>query len=266
MASHDARLSKFEADFKQQQSEVTNKIDTLLKVINDRMKGLLPSDTVKNLKLNVNSTSSVSKNGSAYVQNEIPKKLKDPKLFTLPCRLEDSKPFDTLANLGSCVNLIPLFLYKKLKFGLLVEIESVLGLADVTNAYPVGVVRDIEVHIGRGFLETASVIIDYKKSKIVVGEGYTRLVFRVKEIEHGEEEVLYWTTQARRSSYGLGRNTNIIDPQNPFYLENDFINTNAPGEWELARDAEINPFKDVLVFRKVIEFIGAIPINLKGNK
>nr|GEV83447.1 hypothetical protein [Tanacetum cinerariifolium]GEW51254.1 hypothetical protein [Tanacetum cinerariifolium] len=46
----DARLSKFEADFKQQQSEITNKIDTVLKVISDRLAGALPSDTVKNLK------------------------------------------------------------------------------------------------------------------------------------------------------------------------------------------------------------------------
>ncbi|GKD76033.1 hypothetical protein Tco_1334315, partial [Tanacetum coccineum] len=51
MAFQDARLSKFEADFKQQQSEMTNKIDTVLKAIPDRIAGALPSDTVKNLKL-----------------------------------------------------------------------------------------------------------------------------------------------------------------------------------------------------------------------
>ncbi|GKB94298.1 hypothetical protein Tco_0980435 [Tanacetum coccineum] len=51
MASQDARLSKFEADFKQQQSEMTNKIDTVLKTITDRLAGSLPSDTVKNPKL-----------------------------------------------------------------------------------------------------------------------------------------------------------------------------------------------------------------------
>ncbi|GJT94988.1 MAK10-like protein [Tanacetum coccineum] len=56
MASQDARLSKFEADFKQQQSEMTNKIDTVLKAITDRIAGALPSDTIKNPKL---STSSV---------------------------------------------------------------------------------------------------------------------------------------------------------------------------------------------------------------
>ncbi|GKB41323.1 hypothetical protein Tco_0886265, partial [Tanacetum coccineum] len=49
MASKDARLSKFEADFKQQQSEMTNKIDIVLKAITDRIAGALPSDTVKNL-------------------------------------------------------------------------------------------------------------------------------------------------------------------------------------------------------------------------
>ncbi|GJR40514.1 MAK10-like protein [Tanacetum coccineum] len=51
MASQDTRLSKFEADFKQQQSEMTNKIDTMLKAITDGIVGILPSDTVKNPKL-----------------------------------------------------------------------------------------------------------------------------------------------------------------------------------------------------------------------
>nr|GEU76712.1 MAK10-like protein [Tanacetum cinerariifolium] len=51
MASQDARLKKFGANFKHQQSEMTNKIDTALKAIIDRIVGALPSDTVKNLKL-----------------------------------------------------------------------------------------------------------------------------------------------------------------------------------------------------------------------
>ncbi|GJY66644.1 hypothetical protein Tco_0468882 [Tanacetum coccineum] len=59
MASQDARLSEFEVDFKQQQGELTNKIDTDLKAITDRITRALPSNTVKNPKLNVNSTSPV---------------------------------------------------------------------------------------------------------------------------------------------------------------------------------------------------------------
>ncbi|GJW81475.1 MAK10-like protein [Tanacetum coccineum] len=46
-----ARLSKFKADFKRQQGETTNKIDTVLKAITDQIASTLPSDTVKNPKL-----------------------------------------------------------------------------------------------------------------------------------------------------------------------------------------------------------------------
>nr|GEV93205.1 MAK10-like protein [Tanacetum cinerariifolium] len=59
MASQDARLSKFESDFKQQQGKMTHKIDTVLKAITDRITGALPSEMVKNPKLNINVTSPV---------------------------------------------------------------------------------------------------------------------------------------------------------------------------------------------------------------
>ncbi|GJZ86574.1 hypothetical protein Tco_0658184, partial [Tanacetum coccineum] len=78
-------------------------------------------------------------------------------------------------------------------------------------------------------LATASAVKDCKKSKIVVGEGVTRLIFGVKEINQGEEEVPYWTTLGKRESY---------EPQ-----------TSTDG----------------IVFRKMVEFLGALPINLKGN-
>ncbi|GJW37861.1 reverse transcriptase domain-containing protein [Tanacetum coccineum] len=284
LSFQDARLSKFEADFKQQQIEMTNKIGTLLKAINDRMKGVLPGDTVKNSKLNVNPSSLVSfarsypmedpqnkyveslelgKNESAFVQGEMPQKMKDPELFTLPCRLGDSKPFDTLPDLRSCVNLIPFYLFKTLNIRILKETKNVLRLADETRSYSIGIVKNIEVYVGklklledfyiidmekdptsplrvgRGFLETASAVIDCRKTKIAVGEGVTILIFRVKEI-------------------GLGARP-------PYYLEKEFMNDHLPGELEIARDAELNPFKDVLVFRKMVEFLGTIPINLKGN-
>ncbi|GJT87508.1 MAK10-like protein [Tanacetum coccineum] len=90
--------------------------------------------------------------------------------------------------------------------------------------------------VGKGFLATANAVIDCKKVKIAVGEGLTRSIF-----EDG------------------------IGAQPPYYAKRDFWNNHLPGEWGIARDAEVNPFKDILVFRKMVEFIGAIPINLKGN-
>ncbi|GKB63259.1 MAK10-like protein, partial [Tanacetum coccineum] len=323
MASQDARLSKFEADFKQQQSEMTNKIDIVLKAITDRIEGALPSDTVKNPKLSTSlvlsarsyptidpqcsshpSTSinaikthskedlhlllpvlevlahasiynaildkyvkslELGKNGPAFVQGEVPAKMEYLRLFTLPCRLGDSKPFDTLVDLGSCVNIIPLYLFKKLNIGLLEETDHIFGLGDGTKSYPVGIIKDVEVHkgklkllndfyvidmkkdpetrllVGRGFLATSNAVIDCRMAKIAVGEGITR------------------------ESYKPRPRSNGVGAQTPYYAKKDFLDCHLPGESKIARDAELNPFKDVLVFRRMVEFFGAISINLKSN-
>ncbi|GKD92975.1 reverse transcriptase [Tanacetum coccineum] len=151
--------------------------------------------------------------------------MEDPGQFTIPCKLGDSKPFDTLADLGSCVNIIPLYLFKKLNIGLLEETDHIFGLANRTKSYPIGIVKDVQVHIGklkllndfyvidmkkdpetpllvgRGFLATANAIIDYRMAKIAVEEGITRSVFGVKGVDLGEEEATYWTTLRKRESY-----------------------------------------------------------------
>ncbi|GJR14036.1 MAK10-like protein [Tanacetum coccineum] len=229
----------------------------------------------------------LGKNGSAFVQGDIPVKMEDPGLFTLPCRLGDSEPFDTLADLGSCVNIIPLYLYKKLNKELLEETDHIFGLANRTKSYPVGIVKDVEVRIGklkllndfyvidmkkdpetpllvgRGFLATANAVIDCRMAKIAIGEGITRSVFSVKGVILGEDEAPYWTTLGKRESYKPRPSSDGVGARTPYYARKDFLDCHLPGEWEIARDAEHNPFKDVLVFRRMVEFLGAI---LLGSK
>ncbi|GJV53330.1 MAK10-like protein [Tanacetum coccineum] len=202
----------------------------------------------------------LGKNRSAFVQGEVYAKIEDPRLFTLPCRLGDSKPFDTLADLGSCVNIIPLYLFKKLNIRLLEETDHVFGLADGTKSYPVGIVKDVEVHIGK-----LKLLNDFYKSQNSGRRRITRSIFRVKGVDLGEEEAPYWTTLGKRESYKPRPSSDGIGAQTPYYVRKDFLDCYLPGEWEIARDAKINPFKDVLVFRRMVEFLGALPINLKGN-
>ncbi|GJT04511.1 hypothetical protein Tco_0838973 [Tanacetum coccineum] len=267
MASSDARLTKFEADFKQQQSEMTPKLTHVLKAITDQIAGALPSDMVKNPKLSTSlvlsacsypkidpqcsshpSTSinsikahskeatisqisllrlgmeietqqpeepeptledefqdfhlnlpvlevldhaliynaildkyveslELEKNGLAFVQEEIPAKMEDPGLFTQPCRLGDSEPFDTLADLRSMVyNIIPPhFTSFKSQHRLLKRPNLFIGLADGTKSYPVGIIKDVEVRIGKLKLLNDFYVIDIKKdpkTTLLVGRGF----------------------------------------------------------------------------------------------
>ncbi|GJR82855.1 MAK10-like protein [Tanacetum coccineum] len=168
--------------------------------------------------------------------------MEDPRLFTLPCRLGHSKPFDTLADLESWVNIIPLYLFKKLNIGLLEETDHIFGLADGTKSYPVRIVKEVEVHIGKLKLLNDFYVIDMKKdleTSLLVGRGFLATANVVID-------------------YGVGTQT-------LYYARKDFLDCHLPREWEISRDAELNPFKDTLVFRRMVEFLGAIPINLKCN-
>nr|GEX94625.1 MAK10-like protein [Tanacetum cinerariifolium] len=192
-------------------------------------------------------------------------------------------------NLRSCVNIILLYLFKKLNIGLLEETDHIFGLADGTKSYPVEIVKDIMVHIGKlrllndfymldmkknpetpllvgkGFLATANIVIDCRMAEIAVGEEITRSIFSVKGTNLGEEEAPYWTTLEKRESYKPRPSTDGIGAKPPYYARKDFTDCNFLGEWEISRDAELNPFKDTLVFRRMVDFLGAIPINLNCN-
>ncbi|GJU02278.1 MAK10-like protein [Tanacetum coccineum] len=184
----------------------------------------------------------LGKNGSAFVQGEILAKIEDLRLFTLPCRLGDSKPFDTLADLGSCVN-ITLYLFKKLNIGLLEETDHIFGLADGTKSYPVGIVKDVEVHIGKLKLLNDFYIIDMKKdpeTPLLVGRGFVATANAVIDCRMAKIAESY---QPRPSSDGVG--------ETPYYATKDFLDCHLPGEWEISTDVELNPFKDTLVFRRM---------------
>nr|GEV90211.1 MAK10-like protein [Tanacetum cinerariifolium] len=104
---------------------------------------------------------------------------------------------------------------RELNIGLLEETDHIFRLADGTKSYPVRIVKDVKVHIGklktlndfyvidikkdpetlllvgRGFLATTNAIIDGMMAKIAVVEGITMSVFRVKGVDLGEEEAPY---------------------------------------------------------------------------
>ncbi|GJV03611.1 MAK10-like protein [Tanacetum coccineum] len=236
---------------------------------------MLPSDTIKNPKLSATSVLSarsyltIDPQCSSQPSNSInaikahfkeatisQTSLRQPEIEPKPPQPEepeptledefqdllgDLKPFDTLADLGSCVNIIPLYLFKRLNIRLLEETDHIFGLADETKSYPVGIVKDIEVHIGKlkllndfyvidmkkdpetpllvgkGLLATVNAVIDCRMDKIAIGEGITRSVFGVKGVDLGEEEAPYWTTLAKKESYkprplsdGIGARTTVF--------------------------------------------------------
>ena len=102
-----------------------------------------------------------------------------------------------------------------------------------------------------------------------VGEGETWSVYDVKKhaYDTSEEPTPHWLDLIRRlSRYGPWIDRDFIGPRCPFYLEEDFVNRTHTIEQLLARDTELDPFEDPLVFRKMTDFLGVLPINLGINR
>ncbi|GJS65642.1 hypothetical protein Tco_0680206 [Tanacetum coccineum] len=69
----------------------------------------------------------------------------------------------------------------------------------------------------------------------------------------------------KRESYKPRPHSDGVGAQTPYYARKDFLDCHLPREWEISGDADLNPFKDTLVFRRMVEFLGGIPTNLKSN-
>ncbi|GJW77079.1 retrovirus-related pol polyprotein from transposon TNT 1-94 [Tanacetum coccineum] len=129
------------------------------------------------------------------------------------------------------------------------QIES--KLADGTKSYLVGIVKNVEVYIGnlklledlyvidmekdptcpllvgRGFIATARAIIGCRKAKIAVGEGITRLIFGVREINLGSvpaNELKIYKEQVaiyeQRAKFELTEREQRMDDQMRMLIQN----------------------------------------------
>ncbi|GJT50476.1 MAK10-like protein [Tanacetum coccineum] len=162
--------------------------------------------------------------------------LKPVQVNKIASSLKDSKPFDTLADLGSCVNLLPLKLFKELKVGLLKETDDVLGLADGTKSCLIRIVRNVEVHVqklklfedfhvvemereptcpllvGIGFLATANAVIDCKKAKLRLGSIPINLKGNIWESEDVIENRIDWNRPPKGGDGAWHIRIELINP------------------------------------------------------
>ena len=137
---------------------------------------------------------------SAVLQNKSPPKLKDPGSFSIPCHIGNLLIDNALCDLGASVSVMPLSVCSKLNMGKLKATNITLQMADRSFKYPLGVLEDVPVRVGkfyipvdfvvldmaedmqtpiilgRPFLNTAGAIIDVKCGKLTLSVGMIKLL------------------------------------------------------------------------------------------
>nr|GEV47336.1 reverse transcriptase domain-containing protein [Tanacetum cinerariifolium] len=140
----------------------------------------------------------MNKNCSAVILNKLPKKLKDPGKFLIPCEFPGMDECLALADLGASINLMPLSVWKELSHPKLTPTCMTLELADRSVFKPIGIAKDVKVKVdfvvvdfepdprvplilGRCFLKTGHALIDVHKGELTLRIGNEAITYNLDQ-------------------------------------------------------------------------------------
>nr|GEV40390.1 reverse transcriptase domain-containing protein [Tanacetum cinerariifolium] len=134
----------------------------------------------------------LTENCSTILLKKLPKKLGDPWRFLIPCGFQGIESCMALADLGSRINLMPLFVWKKLSLSDLTPTRMTLKLASWSYTYPAGIANDVFVQVGKFTFPTDFVIVDYDvnpRVPLILGRPFLRMARDLVDV-HGKELIL----------------------------------------------------------------------------
>ena len=107
----------------------------------------------------------LTKECSAILQQKLPPKLKDPRSFTIPWTIGNSVSTKALCDLGASINLMPLYIFRKLKLGEAQPTTVSLQLIDHTVKHLRGIIEDIRVEVDKFISQVDFIVLDMEEDK-----------------------------------------------------------------------------------------------------
>nr|GEY13210.1 hypothetical protein [Tanacetum cinerariifolium] len=126
----------------------------------------------------------LNKNCSAVVLKKLSEKLGDPGRFLIPCDFWEFDNCLALADFGASINLMPLFIWKKLKLPTLNDTKMVLELADKTISKPTGIAENVFVKVGKFYFLADFVVFDFiadPRVPLILGRPFLNSPFNMDE-------------------------------------------------------------------------------------
>ncbi|GJY89830.1 reverse transcriptase domain-containing protein [Tanacetum coccineum] len=171
---NDVQVSKFLKILKQFHFDISlidalTQIPKYHKVLKDLLKDKEKLEELANTSINVEC--------SAIFLNKFPEKLEDPGKFLIPCILQDLEGYNSLADFGASINLMPLSIYEKLGIGPLKPTRMTLELANRSVTYSMGIAEDVIVKVEKFNFLADFIIVDFEadpRVPIILGRPFLR--------------------------------------------------------------------------------------------
>nr|GEV76706.1 reverse transcriptase domain-containing protein [Tanacetum cinerariifolium] len=140
----------------------------------------------------------LNENCSTMLLKKLPKKIRDPDKFLIPCDFPRMDVCHALVDLGASINLMPLSIWKKLSLPELTLTQMTLELADRSITRPKGVAKDVFIKVGKFHFPTNFVVVDFDADPqvpLILGRSFLRTDHALIDV-YGEEITLWVNDEA----------------------------------------------------------------------
>nr|GEY90322.1 reverse transcriptase domain-containing protein [Tanacetum cinerariifolium] len=140
-------------------------------------------------KLSEMARNPMNKHCSAVILNKLPRKLRDPGKFRIPCEFLGMDECLALADLGASINLMPLSVWKGLSLPELTLTCMTLELTDCSVSKPIGIAKDVSVKVGVFHFPADFVVVDFEPDPrvlLILGRCFLKTGRALIDVHKGE--------------------------------------------------------------------------------
>ncbi|GJW29975.1 reverse transcriptase domain-containing protein [Tanacetum coccineum] len=185
------------------------------------------------------------------------KEKEDLGCFVLHIRLEGKYDFHALVDMGSNINMTPYRIYELLdKEKVKPRIDKVTML-DHSNAETMGSLLNVLCQVGVTTVLTNFMLLDVPVNRdvpIIVGRSF--IVAKVRNVHEESDSDDKEDYSIKRDDFGRP----FYGPHRPPYLDYEDVMDRA-----LAQQDYLYPFRKVCVWKKLVSFLGTLPVSLKNT-
>ncbi|RDX81857.1 hypothetical protein CR513_37420, partial [Mucuna pruriens] len=123
--------------------------------------------------------SALTQNGAITTSaSTLPKKCRDPGIFSVPCTIGECTFTDAMLDLGASINVMPASIYRSLNFGELEPTGMTIQLANRSIVQPLGVLEDVLVQVNELIFPADFYVLDMedeasgKESTLILGRPF----------------------------------------------------------------------------------------------
>nr|GEW51140.1 reverse transcriptase domain-containing protein [Tanacetum cinerariifolium] len=163
----------------------------------------------------------VNENCSTDFLKKLPEKLGDTGKFLISCNFPEIPECLALADLDASINLMPLFIWRKLSLPELNPTQMILELVDRSTTRPTGIAEDVFMREGKFHFPIDFMVVDYDvdpRVPLILGRPFLRTARALIDVygeeltlRVGDEAITFKVGNSSKFSYNDAESINQID-------------------------------------------------------